>query len=570
MAPYRSRTSTTPAVAPTTGVVAEMVRQFADPYAFLRELVQNSIDAGATAIDVRLEHLSTGVTTTAITDDGSGMTRAIMEGPLLTVFSTSKEGQKGKIGKYGVGFVSVLALDPDEVVIESWRDGAAHRVRLRRDHTYELEAIDPRAGSGTVVTLVQRGATDAGQEAGRAAFERHAALCLGALRRWCRHAQVPVHLATHVEGRPEAARARVDVPLAVHALVSVRDEDDGTVVLLGASAGSELLSDPPADGAELAQTYAGFFNRGLMLHETTEPLAPELAGLRLKVMSPSLVHTLSRDDVKRDAVFRAVLARVVKIARGALRAELARRLAAAAREGSERALDEHVALLVAATRPPLALAARQVPLPLLEPLGGHRALSAPEIVRRSANAVALYAERSTAVTRALAREGRPVVRSHGESAAILVQLAGEAEDAGARHFVLAPLDASESGASDEALCASLCDALAAAGARVRGVALGRMLGRTPLPCLSLPAGAGGGGEVLLRSDELPNLLRPAARKTLHAIAGTPAVDAARIAARKDPALAAMLLARTLLLDLQGPLGPEGADGLLALAASELA
>src|SRR5512146_2494880 len=54
--PYRSgRALGAPDAAPEAGLVDEMVRQFADPYAFLRELAQNGIDAGATRIAVTIE-----------------------------------------------------------------------------------------------------------------------------------------------------------------------------------------------------------------------------------------------------------------------------------------------------------------------------------------------------------------------------------------------------------------------------------------------------------------------------------------------------------------------------------
>lgn len=49
MQPYRGSRVDTPKLTAEGGIVDDMVRQFADPYAFLRELLQNGIDAGATA-----------------------------------------------------------------------------------------------------------------------------------------------------------------------------------------------------------------------------------------------------------------------------------------------------------------------------------------------------------------------------------------------------------------------------------------------------------------------------------------------------------------------------------------
>src|SRR5688572_1440352 len=155
MAPYRAHRDSAPQpAAPTTGLVADMVRQFADPYAFLRELVQNGIDAGARSIEVRVERSLDAVITISVTDDGSGMTPEVIQGPLLTLFESSKEGDTSKIGKYGVGFVSVFALEPDEVQVITWRDGGSWLVRLLKDHSYELTETGPREGSGTTVALV--------------------------------------------------------------------------------------------------------------------------------------------------------------------------------------------------------------------------------------------------------------------------------------------------------------------------------------------------------------------------------------------------------------------------------
>ena len=73
----------------------------------MRELIQNSLDAGAARINVRMAW-SDGELRIEVDDDGEGMDRATIEGYLLTLFRSTKEEDLTKIGKFGVGFVSVF------------------------------------------------------------------------------------------------------------------------------------------------------------------------------------------------------------------------------------------------------------------------------------------------------------------------------------------------------------------------------------------------------------------------------------------------------------------------------
>ena len=68
-----------------------MVRQFADVFAFVRELVQHGIDAGATAIEVTVDRAADGVTSVRVADDGCGMTLDVIENALLVLFRSTKD-----------------------------------------------------------------------------------------------------------------------------------------------------------------------------------------------------------------------------------------------------------------------------------------------------------------------------------------------------------------------------------------------------------------------------------------------------------------------------------------------
>lgn len=277
------------------GLAHDVVRQFADPYAFYRELVQNAIDAGATRIVVRLMHdAGEGVVLVAVEDDGSGMTEAILENDLTVLFKSTKETRDDAIGKFGIGFVSVLAIEPTLVTVDtSVGDGIRRRLDLHPDHTWDLTEEAAAGGRGTTVTLRVPRAEDAVDEL--------IARSEASLSRWCMHARVPITLA--VQGRDPV---RIDRPLALpNALVEAKaTSPDGR---------TEILVGLPAEG----RGHAAFYNRGLLLFETEIPL-PRLGGLSFKVVDPRLEHTLSRDDVRRDAHFAGVLEHVAKAARGPL------------------------------------------------------------------------------------------------------------------------------------------------------------------------------------------------------------------------------------------------------------
>lgn len=81
---------------PTTHFVTSAKRQYADiDTAIVREAIQNSIDAGATEIQVE-----TGPTWCKVTDNGCGMDEAILVNAMLTMSGTHKS-HSGAIGGFG-------------------------------------------------------------------------------------------------------------------------------------------------------------------------------------------------------------------------------------------------------------------------------------------------------------------------------------------------------------------------------------------------------------------------------------------------------------------------------------
>lgn len=530
--PYRSGPGQKgPDLDPEPGLVDEMVRQFADPHAFLRELVQNGIDAGATKLIVTVDRDGDGVVRTAVEDDGTGMARAIIEGPLLTLFQSSKESDSAKIGKYGVGFLSVFATKPERVEVRT-RTGAADEawvVTLFPDHSFELARDDaPLSGTGTIVTLVK------GMEA--EAFEEHATKAEASLVRWCRYAHLPILL----NGKT------INEPLDVEALVKVTLEENGARYVVGAAGGG---------------TRIGFYNRGLTLFESTE--AEEgLSGVRVNIDAPTLSHTLSRDNVRRDAELRRVVRRAQALVRGALWQELAERIAAAAHDVATAPdatrVNQLDALYAAAVAPAFQRATYDdLVVPLVELHEGKRATTIGAVLAAKP-AVIETAHESSALTRALAADGALVVRS----AALMRSLAPLLQNRPILDANMSWVHATTEGVAehseDEALLAEVKRLLTRTGRALAHAVLARYEGGAALG----PQYRVGKRRVLARVRESETPWSKGS--TLFLDVEDAVVRLARRRAKAEPLVAAHLLVRAVLLT-EGALQGRDVDRLLEAA-----
>ena len=544
--PYRAGRAREPA-APgrSAGLVDELIQQFADPLAFYRELVQNSIDAGARAIAVTVSFepdpsdASAGLASVAVRDDGSGMSREVLEEQLTVLFRSAKEKQEGKIGKFGVGFVSVLAVRPRLVIVRTSEGrGEQWTMHLAADQTYELFRAEGGGASGTTVTLqvpMAREAFDAFVEGSRRALER-----------WCRHVQVPVRWVAHVLGASAPlSEARIDRPLGLpDALVSVEAEDGPTRIVAGL----------PKD----AEPYLACFNRGLLLYESS---LDHFGAVAVKIQDPRLEHTLSRDDVRRDACFE----RAMRFARRVIDEELTAKVRALAGELADRRrleppLDR---LLAAADAARLDLPPSALRFPLLHPLGGVRAAPASALSRSDC----YVASQASPLTEALAEaEGLVIDLSVAAAPELyrsqLSALAGRTLTPPEATLTLAtPVEPS---GADLAMLEALTRILAAtvrAPSRPRLVELrGALAGHVHYVT---------GEPGLLREDDARrDPFRRIARPSLLLDARTPLSARARAVAESEPLLAGALLARAVLLD-HGSLDEATDDGWLDASLAQL-
>lgn len=294
----------------------ELVNQFADPMSFLRELIQNAVDAGSEEVEVRVLRQSGegtgGVTVIHVDDWGEGMTREIIAKRLTRLFSSAKDGDMTKIGKFGIGFVSVFAIQPEAVCVDTAREGESWRVLFDDQRRFKLIRRDEPV-DGTKIRIYKKSSEEEHEHiVGRAR---------GVLAYWCKHIAADIRFDGKLVGQPFA------LPDSV---ASVEQKDGLSHIVVGHCA--------------QAESFAGFYNSGLTLIESKDRLRP---GIAYKVNSPHLEHTLTRDAVIHDAGHARVMAQVETLLAGPLCELVLQRLSLALRGGDDRDL---AGLLQAVTR----------------------------------------------------------------------------------------------------------------------------------------------------------------------------------------------------------------------------
>lgn len=510
--PYRAGGPREDEVEVEGGIVDDLVQQFADPLAFYRELVQNAIDAETEEVVVTVQYAPGQPVVISVTDRGEGMDQEVLQEKLLVLFRSGKEDRDDKIGKFGVGFVSVLAMDPERVTVRTSKGkGTSHVLHLHRDHSYELFEAGGGKRSGTTVSLTIEMDDGAIPDLVKRSQE--------ALARWCRYARTPIHFREVRQG-DVVSESRIDRPLRFDdAEVQVTHFEGGTRVVVA-------LQD--AQGS-----YAGFFNQGLLLHETRSPFGGILDGVRFIVQDARLEHTLSRDDVRRDGAFRRALRLVERVAEKQLIPAALMKLA----EHAETTTPDHARLMarLMAAMPALPVDPRDFTLRQLVPVEGKRGVRIRDARKRL-----VLADRSDALTQALIGEGWVVV-----SGAIRRVLEQAELSFKSSHGHFTHLSAVKTTPADEALLASLADQLEAAARRPSALALVDVVGfgeRLPYLPGEPPSGHTLHGGAL-DSDPFRLVSRPG---LLLNTAGGPVREARRLA-ESDPQVAAALLARDILL-----------------------
>jgi len=260
------------ASADTDALLERLVGQFASPYDFLRELVQNAMDAGSDLVEVELHqhpgsHAAEVVFELVVVDAGAGMDEEIIDGELTRLFGTSKTDDRTMAGGFGIGFVSVFAWAPERVLVQTGRQGDAWELLFDETRRFEKRSVDMPV-EGTTIRLFRRGAPSQRRSIADAIRD--------ALQRWCRFVPLEVTFedcSTH-DG-PETIGDAFE-PSDVAAVAHWERGPTRAVLAFG----------PDPEGVLL--------RRGLVLEEgTTATLFPTLAE---KEPAPTLEHLLVRLD----------------------------------------------------------------------------------------------------------------------------------------------------------------------------------------------------------------------------------------------------------------------------------
>jgi hypothetical protein len=297
--------------------VENLVTQFSSALDFYRELVQNSIDAGSAAIDVWLDFIpdegggASGVIEIHVDDAGEGMNEEIIDEQLTTLFSSTKEDDLTKIGKFGIGFVSVFALGPKGVLVQTGRDGEYWEVFFDHERSFYKSPLDTPI-EGTQITLFLEG--------DRARYTELVARSLETIDHWCRHSEAEI--AFEDRASLDGEYVQVNKPFSVAGECMTEFEHEGTQIVLA-------YSNSPV---------WGFYNKGLALAVVKGETDLVPAGLRhvgFRIKSRYLEHTLSRETVMRDSNYDKAMALVSQAAAGPLRQRLVEEIAALVRVVAE-------------------------------------------------------------------------------------------------------------------------------------------------------------------------------------------------------------------------------------------
>lgn len=273
------------------GALGNLVNQFSSAMDCFRELVQNSVDAGSSQVEISTEYRqaeegSGGAILIRVQDWGEGMDREVIDRKFTRLFASTKRQDLTKIGKFGIGFVSVFALKPKAVIVHTGRDGNYWEVFFDEDRTFQITPLDHPL-EGTQITLLLEGDIRR--------YEELVEEIRKTLRYWCCHSEAEVGFEDRTPLEGHAPRwEKINEAFLVSGRCALQEQRGSTQVSLAFAIDGEHQ----------------FFNRGLTLSrgiKATEALGAEyrerFSHISFKISSPHFGHTLTRETVVRDESF---------------------------------------------------------------------------------------------------------------------------------------------------------------------------------------------------------------------------------------------------------------------------
>ena len=270
----------------------EADRYGSDSWVFVRELLQNARDAGATT--VQFETIRVGRSDRIICrDDGSGMSFAHARKYLFTLYASSKSGRSKSAGRFGIGFWSVLRFSPQTIIVRSRladRDGWQVQIDGELERFVREKCV---LGRGTEVVLERPAAEiDLGAQV-RAAVLRDAPFLN-------RRGRGDRPLEVLVDGEPVRAEPELPAPSLSFHRRGLRG-----AVGLGAQPRVEVFAHGlrVRDAAGLDELLLSVGRKAPPLPLVTEGLAPHVV-----IDSRDLSVLMARGDTREDRALRRVVA----------------------------------------------------------------------------------------------------------------------------------------------------------------------------------------------------------------------------------------------------------------------
>lgn len=262
-------------------IVQELSKQFRDREDAFRELLQNSIDSDTPQIDVyyqerpaeRDDHVKLDI---VFEDYGCGMNIFEREEYFRKLFKSSKEKNKRKIGKYGIGISSVFALDIEELYVESCgknrkteeKESWMMYIKDIKDRpSYIINETDERKGTKVILTKTLK--IDE-----VAAFKQKAK---EKMKYYCKRSRTPIYV------EKDFINEDFDIDSGIK---SYKSYDRIEFVL--------AVTDQP---------FYELHNNRLLLEERWLNFFDRWENISALISSQDLKHTFSRDAVKRDKTF---------------------------------------------------------------------------------------------------------------------------------------------------------------------------------------------------------------------------------------------------------------------------